>query len=90
MRKNVRTGRWKSNLREYKNKQLRRRERRKRSRRDMKNLTVRGKLLRLQRKPKERMINNGMERRIRRPRETRLRSRKWVKMNSYFLKKAIR
>ena len=47
-------------------------------------------MLRLQRKPKERMINNGMERRIRRPRETRLRSRKWLKMNSYFLKKAIR
>jgi hypothetical protein len=47
-------------------------------------------LLRLQKKPRERMNNNGMERKMRSLRETRLRSRKWLKMNSNSLKKAIR
>jgi len=47
-------------------------------------------LLRLQKKPRERMNNNGMERRIRKQKKTRLRLRKWLKMNSNSLKKAIR
>jgi hypothetical protein len=47
-------------------------------------------LLRLKKKQRERTLRNGMERRIRNLSKTRLRSRKWPKMNSSFLKKATR